>query len=554
MNTNSWEKISRLLKTIQLKYWMIPIFVVTLTFIIDFRYYITPPIHSDDWSILLDQIQTRFQIVNFYDRRPLIDLPYYVLASLFGTNLFCHYLTNFIILFLIGCMVYFVTKKSFPNYSWLALPTALICIIYPLDFTKTWLVHVHAHLVLLIDLLVIYLLLAYKQNGKWWKLLVANILFIISLLIYEAGLGIVMMVAFLVIFDSGTSRVYKFRIITTTLITGIIYVVWRTHIQTSIFNLQDVYLEQFNMSLITIAHRYIYGFIYILYSWIRPIIQFLGSSKLTIVAATGLALIVLFIGSLPRIVKSAKTSDSFPWDHRVKVIKALSIIVLIGLLLWAAGYIPVIGLKGPTLDGNSTRNNLFAIAGASIMLVSSISSLVALKVKTYDEISKKTSLLIIPFVVIGVVYQIWSQNQRFNSWEDQKTIWNNVLEIAPALHENSKVGIIIPGYKDLAYFQILPFTWRWDARNATRILYNDQSLDAFYYYLERGIGPLNQIPEDTDWSKTLLIYVDPRNNYSYIISEPEKVLPLDRTIFGYNPEMIIAKTNNDSEIYRFLIE
>lgn len=543
----------RWLKIIHLTYWLIPIFIVTLTYLIDYRYYSSPPIHSDDWSILSDQILNRFQIFNIYDRRPLIDVPYFILASLFKTNLFYHYFVNFIILFLTSCVFYLVIKKSFPTHTWLALPIALVFIIYPLDFTKTWLVHIHAHLVLLLDLLVIFLLLEYKQNGKSWKLILANVLFIISLLIYEAGLGIVLMVAFLMLFDSGTSRVHKIRLITATLFTGIFYILWRAYLQPVIFNLQDAYLDQFNTSIITIARRYIIGLIYVPYSWVRPLAQFLGPSKFIVLGATGFTLIALTIGLLPRIIKSAKASVSFYWADRVIVLKSLLMVFLIGFLTWAAGYFPAIGLKGPSLDGNSTRNNLFASAGASIMLVSSISLLVALKVKTYKEISRKTILLIIPFVILGVFFQLWSQNQRFISWEDQKFIWNRTIEIAPDLPDDSNVGIIIAGYDDLEYFQILPFTWRWDARNAIRLLYNNQTLEAFYYYLDRDVGFLNQIPDEIDWSKTILVYVDPRNNSSHILSQPEKVLLLDDTTTGYNPELLISNFDTDSGIYRFLV-
>ncbi len=550
---NSRKNNMRWLKKVNSIYWIIPIFIVALTYLIDCRYYSSPPIHSDDWSILSDQIFYGFQIFNIYDRRPLIDVPYFILASSFKTNLFYHYFVNFIILFLTCCVFYLVIKKSFPKHTWLALPIALVFIIYPLDFTKTWLVHIHAHLVLLLDLLVIFLLLEYKQNSKSWKLILANVLFIISLLIYEAGLGIVLMVAFLLLFDTGTSRVNKLRIITITLFTGIFYIVWRAYLQPSIFNLQDAYLDQLNTNVITIARRYIIGLIYVPYSWVRPIAQFLGPSKFIVLGATGFMLIALTIGFLPRIIKSAKASESFYWADRVIVLKSLLMVFLIGFLTWAAGYFPAIVLKGPSLDGNSTRNNLFASAGASIMLVSLISSLVALKVKTYKEISRKTILLIIPFVILGMFFQLWSQNQRFISWEDQKFIWNKTIEIAPDLQDDTNVGIIIAGYDDLEYFQILPFTWRWDARNAIRLLYNNQTLEAFYYYLDRDVGFLNQIPDEIEWSKTLLIYVDPHNNSSHILSQPEKILLLDDTTTGYNPELLISNFDTDSGIYRFLV-
>ena len=108
------------------------------------------------------------------------------------------------------------------------------------------------------------------------------------------------------------------------------------------------------------------------------------------------------------------------------------------------------------------------------------------------------------FIIIGLVYQIWSQEQRFQSWNVQKQIWNKVFEIIPGLKADSKVGIIISGYAELDQFEILPFTWRWDARTAMRVLYNATDIDAFYFYPERLQNIVNMLPEESNWSQYIL--------------------------------------------------
>ena len=268
------------IEKIQTKYWIIPIFLVSLVYILDIRFFTSPPLHSDDWSALIFQyIFEDLKLIDFSDRRPLISFVFSVLSSVFGLQIQYYYLVNFILIFFAGALLYQITVKSFPNYSWLALPVALIFLIYPLDLTKTWLITINSHFVLLIDLLVILLLLLFVKSGKFWKLILANLLFLFSLGIYEGGLGIVILAAVVMAIKARKISKTRSYALISVIIIGVIFIVWRLFIQPTILDIQDSYVEQISTSISTIAYRYAIALIYTLYCWIRPLTAFLGQSK-----------------------------------------------------------------------------------------------------------------------------------------------------------------------------------------------------------------------------------------------------------------------------------
>ena len=267
----------------------------------------------------------------------------------------------------------------------------------------------------------------------------------------------------------------------------------------------------------------------------------------------GIILMGIFFAFLLRLIRLAKLNDFSYWEERKILIKSLLIIFFVGGLFWAAGYVPVISFTSPAFIGDKTRHNLFAIAGGSLSLVAGLSCLLALIAKSIDRVRAMTIATVTPLIIVGLFYQLWSQNERFKAWDEQKRFWNLMSETIPGLIDDSEVVIIIPGYDQLQEFQFLPLVGNWEARNALKVLYNNPTLQGIYYYSDLPHEGTNILSSDLDWSKIVFVYYDPNKLSLEIVRHPEDMLLLSFRVIGYDPESRIGDRSIESQSYHFLV-
>ena len=131
----------------------------------------------------------------------------------------------------------------------------------------------------------------------------------------------------------------------------------------------------------------------------------------------------------------------------------MSSYLLTGGAFWIAGYIPIIALYSPSLYGNASRVNSFAIAGASLMLVSVVAIIATLLARSISQIRFLSTAILLPFIIAGVFVQLQVNKERQIAWETQKTIWNGVFRTIPNIKDEKSIVIVIPGYEHLRPFQ-----------------------------------------------------------------------------------------------------
>ena len=138
------------------------ILVLFATSLISFGTFDSTIVSSDDWSYFVTKyVFGELHPVNLTDRRPLILVLYYALASLFGLQFEYYYFVNFLILFLSALLIYTVVKRILPSHGWLASLVALAYLIYPVDYTRTWIIMIYIRFWWLVSLGVIWLLLEF---------------------------------------------------------------------------------------------------------------------------------------------------------------------------------------------------------------------------------------------------------------------------------------------------------------------------------------------------------------------------------------------------------
>jgi len=129
-----------------------------------------------------------------------------------------------------------------------------------------------------------------------------------------------------------------------------------------------------------------------------------------------------------------------------------------------------------------------------------------------------------------------------------------MFETVPGLKDFSDVIIVIPGYEQYYQYQVMPFVGDWEANAALKVLYNNPTLQARYYYLDLPHDETNVIDSNLDWSNIVFVYYDPIQPSVEIVKRPEDMLLLSFHVPGYDPGKRIINQSSKSVAYRRLVK
>lgn len=533
---------------------LIVIVFVSLIFILDPRFFTDPPLRSDDWNMLIEPVvfdSTDF--VNFSGRRLFLLSLFALLSPIFQLNISLYYVANWLFNLLSGLTVYQIVRFAYPKHRWLALPAALIFLIYPVNYARTWLIISISTFALLLGLLAILLLVRYSREGQLWRLGLANILVLISLGIYEAALGLILLAGVLLVINWEVTKKRR-RWMLTIPATVTIFLIWRLIIQPQVFAFSDYYLANTTLSLMTLLKRYGQGLFIFLFNWVGPLLIPLGDVKYWVFVGGGAVLfVVLVVLVWLRINQMGENTGKWRAE-RLRNVKAYLKISGIGFLFWAAGYIPVIALFQPIFYGDGSRVNFAAIPGASLAIIALLGALFCILFKQRNRAQKWVVIFVIPMVVAGMAYQVHAQNVRQSIWQVNQAFWGAMFELVPGIETGTKVVIILPGYENLEPFEMLPFRGDWEAESALRVLYNNQELFAEYYYVDRPEEPDNWQPIGGDLGRYIFVYYDPQLAEIRIIQDPFLALGLPSPAENYDPAQRITPFRQEMGEFRELVE
>jgi len=533
---------------------MVAIVVVSLVFVIDSGYFTHPPLRSDDWNMLVEPVAFgSVDLFDIADRRPLLLLLFAILSPVFQLKISLYYVVNWILIIISGYIVFRLVQHAFPKFQWLALPTSLIFMIYPVNYARTWLVISINTFALLLGVLAILFMIRFTQVGKTWHLVLANTLVLLSLGIYEAGLGIILLSGLFMIFDRKYMRKRRMWVVTI-LGAATFFILWRLFLQPRLFAVSDFYLSSMSLSVSTLVKRFSQGLFIFLFNWTGPLMMAFRDYKYHVFV--GMILILLAILGLliwRQIKEKCKLSDD-EFTVSYGRFRELLKISGIGFLFWFAGYIPVITVWQPIFYGDGSRVNFAAIPGASLAIVAFLGALFSLLHGKKNQIKKGVLIAIVPLVIAGMAYQVHAQNFRQEVWEVNRIFWRLMFDQVPGIKSKTKVVIVIPGYEELEPFEMLPFRGDWEAESALRVLYNDKSLFAEYFYIDRLEEADNWQPIGGDLGRFLFVYYDPSNTTFRLIENPFEALKLPSPVENYDSGARIVAYQDEMGRFRYLVE
>jgi general stress protein CsbA len=533
---------------------VIMIIFVSLVFILDPRLLTNPPLRSDDWQMLVEPIVfDSLELVNFSDRRPFLLSLFAILSPIFQLRIPLYYVVNWLLILFSGITFYKLIRYTFPKHRWLALPVAVIFLIYPVNYARTWLVISINTLSLLLGLIAILLLLYYSREGQPWRLVLTNLLVLISLGAYEAAIGIIFLASFLMALNPETPKKRRLWMLTMPAIV-LFFILWRTVIQPELLTVSDFYLESFTVSPTILISRYVQGLFIFLFNWVGPLLNPLGEIKYWVFVIGGFVLIIFMAALLwLRINRIRNKKEKWDSERQSDVFELLKISG-IGFLFWAAGYIPVIALWQPIFYGDGSRVNFSSIPGASLAIVALLGALFSFFFRHKNRTQKWVLIIVTPMVIAGIAYQIHAQNIRQSVWQVQQNFWDSMFELVPGIETGTKVIVVIPGYEKLAPFEMLPFIGDWETQSALRVLYNNQELFAENYYLNRPQEADNWQPIEGDLGRFIFVYYDPELDEIDIIQDPYPALGITYAAENYDPYERIIDFEEEMGEFRFLVD
>ena len=546
---------------------LVTIFVFLTVSLVSFGTFNSTILSSDDWTFIAAKyVFGTLKPIDITDRRPLTLAFYYLLARLFGLHVEYYYAINFVILFLTALLIYAILIRVFPQFTWFASLVALVQLVYPVDYSRTWLIMSYIRFWWLVNLCAIWMFIAYLETGEKWKLIVALIGIILSLGAYEGQLGIVLLTGIAITFLFPKIPIRRRVTISGSIIlVGIFFVGWRFFLQPRILNVKDTYIGSVQFVPPIIIERYIQGLEIFIEGWIITIRDLFQSQwkaiKLPLIGLTILYIITCYV--VFRILNKTESHQNSTTSQKLSMVKFFLALIPVGVAYWAAGYIPVIFLYSPVLQGNASRVNTYAVEGASIVLVAVVAVLATLIAKSNFQIPYISLAILFPIIVAGGVFiQLQLNRENQIAWQTQKDIWNGVFDAIPNIKDGNKIVIIIPGYQHLQPLASLPFTAAWELDDGAKVLYNNPNIGGYYYYKDiqptellftkNGFRPIST-GKIVSYKRLIFVSYDLESRNVELVESLEETLSLPFEANNYNPFENIEPAKPSTNDFRWLV-
>lgn len=550
-----------------------------------------PVLYSDDWAVFGQlYIFGGLPMIDWNNRRPLVYSGFKLLLDLFGLNLKALYFADIFVIFLCAVLVFFLARRLFPRHKFLALPAALLFLVYPVDLTRMWLIQNYTWIIYLGTLFALLLLFDFAVEGRGWKLAAALPLIALPLGAYEAQLGIVM--AWCGLLAAFTRKIPFPRRLLLLLPLGIggIFAVWRGFIQPAVFNIHDPYMEfQVNLSFfLLLLYRFIAAIPVFVNCWVQPFSNLLGISMRRMLFFWGAAVafsawLALWVskehissaakdGQEPAAHENPPSQAALPdfqtnrlsWHEKNQEACHLLAPFATGVVMLLAGYFPAVIAFTPSLTGVASRANMFAIFGGTLALASVIALIAILVTANRSQMRIVVLSVLIPLLLVGVTQQIWNQNEARLAWMEQKHFWRALMQALPNLKDGTTLIVVKPHKILDRPFQRLPITMEWEVTAGLQVLYNNPSLRGMLYTPGQiqvpGDARLNpdgvqsfysnsRIPYD----QVVFVYYLPGAKEVRAIDRINSEIPVEFQVQGYGPQRLILPDPPQSTPYRSLV-
>lgn len=452
-------------------------------------------------QVVSGPVQGVYTLFSIEDSRPMRMAPFFLQHELIGLNVPVYYwvLAGCLMLVAIAFFIYLDSINILRRHQ-MSLAIVLLFLIYPTDYTRMWLNHFHNTSAFLLFVLAVVILDRYIRGEGRFLLILSGVLAFFSLLIYEAHLGLCLLIA--AIFFLQTDRDFSRRFSSSMMLVVVCLIVgvWRTVGQSSM-GIQSYGMESITTDPRTLLSRLLLGYkITLGWGWSTPVnnsLPWIGSSNVFSLLILVVFILMIWLGyrGVEQFADSRHFNES-KTESRTTGLKRYVVMGLIGLITIAAGYIPVITVYLPNLSDYGSRFNQHAAVGGALVIASAIMIGTIMIGSSSKTQARLFWIAIGVLVAMGAYTQHLVNREHLASWEEQKSIWNQIFTIIPDFKDGTTVLLVLPGYEDAVGYQNwkrLPFAGEWDIQSGLQLMYDNASLNGTLWYPDIFIEPESMI-------------------------------------------------------------
>lgn len=464
----------------------LPALTLSAVTLLIYGFKLRPILFNDDWCIVNQLHFDQLQPFMLTERRPLN----WFLPAIFDRFLPLHltvdavFITLLLLLALSAVLFYLLVNRLTGGQRWLAFLAASLLLIYPSDYTRLYFVMLDIRLNFALTLLLMLLYVKFLQDDHRVSGWLSIPLFAISLLMYEGQLGILLLwPALLVMVYRLRLSMNKALLLAGYYAVSIAFLAWKLVLQPVIYRdskLESIVLapdELLGRLLGTL--RTLLGGFRLPYpdgSWITPL-----NTVLVLGALLGAAGIYWLARYLYRSA-CPNPQQATAWSENVRL-------MLVGGLLWLAGYFPILLNYPPNIYGHLSRVNLYSLPGAVLVLLALFKMLYSGLAARPSLAARLTTLTAAGFFLVGAIVQLQTQEAYNRSWQAVQAFYQELFQVVPDVQPGTQFYFELSGYQGPGNLYRPLFSSSWEAWCALRTLYDQPDLQVSYIYDRINVPP-----------------------------------------------------------------
>lgn len=514
-----------------LKYWQIIIAITVLGLITYGKNAFTLTVFGDEWAvvnmIVFDGTVNCLRSDANIFLRPLAICWDSLLYHIFGLNIIAFHVATLMLMLLRAIIFFLVLDRLFPKWRLFSLACALLFLVYPTGFHHLLFESGYQIVSHIFFFLASLLLIIFYQSYKWWIYLLALTFLVLSLLLYEAHMGLIILITFILFVISRGQSIYRRVSYLVPIVMVILFGAGRWLAQLQVGSMFGHSVDAVALSPKILLSRLIGGYLISLSAGlVNALNDLFYRHKYSHVSPTlvwGAVITVAFIIFAFYLIYKFETVEvndgsipiPFSWTE-------LFVILAGGLIVIGAGYIPMITVTRPSLTFIPSRVNVIPGIGAVLVLTAIFSMLPKLLGWKGRKAVFSFVAVALPLIILSSATQRASQIESEIAWNKHTGIWQQMFTIAPDIVPNTYVLLVM---RDVGR----PMR-TWAFNNALSVLYGHNDIegqvflgdyDSLTFTREGILGEANNL---MPYDRTLLFVYDEENDkLEYVQKLPQDI-------------------------------
>jgi len=260
-------------------------------------------------------------------------------------------------------------------------------------------------------------------------------------------------------------------------------------------------------------------------------------------------------------------ASGFRGWRQVPELREVWVLFVVGVILVVAGYVPIGLLYEPSLNSLASRVNLFALLGASLIIVSLLYGCALLVARTRQQVMRLVLAGAIPLMIVGIATQVMVQYDIRVAWVEQKHIWAELFTLIPNLAADTTVCFVLDGNQDrvgFANWQRTPLSSNWEVTGGLQVLYGNDSLRGEVLFSDVNVYGETILAEDgvvdfwtgrvAPYDSVVFVFYEEHAKRLSLLDDLSSVLPVNQTAPMYAPRARIVDSPTPSVQWRWLVD